>query len=164
MKDKSIELFLKNNRQLYFRKSGDQKDNNSLPDEIEVNIKQCFPWSAPGRFLSLRDEKDCEVYLIKNLNDLSELNRSAIKHHIYASKFVLEIYEIYKITDDVELRRFEVRTQQGPRVFQTKLDDWPEVKKDGRIFVRDIAGDLYLISNFNSLNSKSKKLLSTFVK
>jgi hypothetical protein len=56
-----------------------------------------------------------------------------------------------------------VRTSQGDRSFQTRLDDWPRRLPDGGLLIRDITGDLYRIADVACLDGKSRALLWAFV-
>ncbi|MFQ5699233.1 MAG: DUF1854 domain-containing protein [Myxococcota bacterium] len=38
--------------------------------EVAVRVQRCFPWSEPGRFLSLRDNDEREVALVRSPDDL----------------------------------------------------------------------------------------------
>jgi len=131
--------------------------------EVEVHIKQCFPWSGPGEFLSLRDKDDNEACLIENIHDLDAESQKIIREELSFSQFVLKVKKIVEIKEDVELRQFRVITDQGERVFQTKLEDWPEVLEHGVILIEDLAGDLFRIDNWHKLDQKSKKELSPYV-
>jgi hypothetical protein len=132
--------------------------------ETEVFVKESFPWSMPGEFLSLRDIDDNEVLLIESLEkDLDEDVKELLKAELTNSQFVLRIKEIEKIEEDVELRRFFVKTDQGKRQFQTKLEQWPEVLSDNVILIEDLAGDLFRIDNWKELDQLSRKHLSPYV-
>ncbi len=131
--------------------------------DTEVSIKQCFPWSGPDEFLSLRDSDDNEVYLIKDINELDETSQRLIQEELNFSQFVLKVSQVKKIEEDIELRQFHVVTEQGERVFQTKLEDWPEVLESGIITIQDLAGDIFRIEDWQSLDFKSKKELSAYI-
>ena len=131
--------------------------------EVSIHLKQCFPWSRPGEFLSLRDKDDNEVCLINYLDDLDEEAQELIKEELHFSQFVLNIEKIVKIEEDVELRRYLVKTKQGMRVFQTKLEDWPEVLDSGVILIEDLAGDLFRVDDWRQLDFESQKELSPYV-
>lgn len=130
---------------------------------VEVFIKECFPWHSPGRFLSLRDKEDNEVYLIEDLAELDELTRALVQAELDFSQFVLEILSIDKIEEDVELRRYLVQTEQGERIFQTKLETWPEVLDSGEVMIEDLAGDLFRIKSVLTLDEKSRQELSPYI-
>ncbi len=76
---------------------------------------------------------------------------------------MLEVVEVLEIEEDVEIRRWKVRTRQGPRRFQTALDAWPREAPTGGIVVDDVAGDLFRIPPTQELDAKSRKLVWGFM-
>jgi hypothetical protein len=77
--------------------------------------------------------------------------------------FVFELVEVFEIDEEVELRQWRVRTSQGNRTFQTRLDDWPRELPDGSLLIRDVGGDLYRLVAPEYLDRKSRTLLWAFV-
>ncbi len=128
-----------------------------------VGVHRCFPWSEPGQFLSLRDEDDREVALIVNLDDLEAGSRSALRQALLEAGFVLTVTRITDVDEEVEIRTWAVETEQGPRSFQTRLDDWPWKVPGGGIVIRDVAGDLYHIPEPDTMDQRSRKWLWAFV-
>jgi len=132
--------------------------------EKEVFIKQSFPLSHPGEFLSLRDSEDNEILMVESLNsDVSPDVKALLLEELLKSQFVLNIKEIVNIQEDVELRRFHVLTEQGSRHFQTKLEDWPEILSGETILIEDLCGDLFHIDNWKKLDKESQKKLTPYV-
>ena len=129
---------------------------------IAVLLRPCFPWSAPTRFLSLRENENKEVYLINRLEDLDEASRRAVESVLSESTFTLELTAIKKIKREYDLRLWTVETRQGPRRFQTRLDDWPRNLPDGSMVIRDLAGDLYHVATPDALDRRSARLLWSF--
>ena len=127
-----------------------------------VRVHRCFPWSEPGRFLSLRDD-DGEVALVGALEELDDPSRGDLESAIGAAGFVLEVTRIVEVDEEVEIRTWEVETRQGPRSFQTRLDDWPTTVPGGGIVIRDVAGDLYHVANPGGMDATSRKWLWAFV-
>lgn len=128
-----------------------------------VWVRRCFPWSEPTRFVSLLDDEKNEFALVPDVRALEPVSRAAIEEGLAEAGFVLEIEEIETIEEEVEIRTWEVQTRQGPRSFQTRLDDWPRGVPGGGYLIRDVAGDLYYISDPASLNERSRDLLWAFV-
>ena len=149
-----VKLYQKDNGLIYFN------DGNG---EVEVQVKQCFPWKHPQEYISLRNQDDKEVYLINNLLDLPTPYQKLIAKQLQQSMFVLDVVKIFSIEEDVELRRFHCLTEQGERTFQTKLEDWPEVINNNEILIEDLAGDLFRIHNWMMLDKKSRSFLSPYV-
>ena len=131
-------------------------------EERAVSVRRCFPWSQPARFVSLRDNDDTEVALIRTPEHLDDASREALEQALIEAAFVLCVVKIYEVEEEVEIRTWKVETKQGPRTFQTRLDDWPRELPGGGLLIRDVAGDLYHIADREALDDKSKKLLWAF--
>ena len=76
---------------------------------------------------------------------------------------MLEIERLESVEEEVEIRNWLVQTRQGPRRFQTRLDDWPRDLPGGGVLIRDLAGDLYLVADPHALDKHSRSLLWAFV-
>ena len=76
-------------------------------------VRRCFPWSAPGRFVSLRDSDDEEVALVRDLAELEPESKGALERALLEAGFVLEVEGVEEVDDEIEIRTFRVRTRQG---------------------------------------------------
>lgn len=130
---------------------------------VIVRLRQCFPWSEPGLHLSLRDDEDREVAIIDDPALLAPECQRALEQALAEAGFVLDVVRVLDIEEEVEIRQWTVETRQGPRTFQTHLDDWPRVLPAGGLLIRDVAGDLYRLAAPNAMDRKSKELLWAFV-
>ena len=101
--------------------------------------------------------------MVATLDDLEDDSRRVLEGAIVEAGFVLEVTRIDDIDEEVEIRTWKVETRQGPRSFQTRLDDWPTGVPGGGIVIRDVAGDLYHVADPNTLDERSRKWLWAFV-
>ncbi|MFT6633634.1 MAG: hypothetical protein ACJAS4_003605 [Bacteriovoracaceae bacterium] len=124
-----------------------------------VDLKPCFPNSFKDKYFSIRDKDGKEVYLIESLAQLEEINRKTIIEYLKFKTFRFEIVGIHRIEEDFGVRHFEVKTNKGDRNFQTNLDDWPTIQKDGSILIDDLFGDQYCIYNLKF----GQKLISDYI-
>jgi hypothetical protein len=131
--------------------------------ETAVRVHRCFPWSEPGRFLSLRDAENREVVMVEDLSDLDPASRAALEGTLVEAGFVLKVNRIVHVEEEVEIRTWQVETVQGERSFQTRLDDWPTDVPGGGVVIRDVAGDLYHVPDPERLDEKSRRWLWAFV-
>lgn len=132
-------------------------------EERAVRVHRCFPWSEPGRFLSLRDTDDDEFVLVSSIEDLDGGTRRVLEGAVAEAGFVLEVTRIEEVEEEIEIRRWKVDTRQGARSFQTRLDDWPTEVPGGGIVIRDVAGDLYHVTDPDGMDEKSRRWLWAFV-
>ena len=127
-----------------------------------VRVQRCFPWSAPARFLSLRDDER-ELAFVADPALLDAASRRALEDALIEAGFVLQVTQVHGIEEEVEIRRWQVETAQGPRRLATRLDDWPRALPQGGYLLRDVASDLYRIPEPARLDKKSRGLLWAFV-
>jgi hypothetical protein len=132
-------------------------------EAVAVRLRQCFPWSEPGRHLSLRDDDDEEIVLIEDPATLGAESRRALERALAEAGFVLEVTRVVAIDEEVEIRQWTVETRHGKRSFQTHLDDWPRVLPAGGLLIRDVAGDLYHLDDPRKMDRRSRELLWAFV-
>jgi len=128
-----------------------------------VRVGTCFPWSAPGTFLSLRGEDDREVALIPSLDDVDPESRAALRRALREAAFAFEITRVGSVRKEFEIRQWEVTCAEGPRTFQTKVDDFPQVLPTGELLITDVAGDVYVVHDWKALDKHSRKQLAIFV-
>ena len=95
--------------------------------------------------------------------DLDQRSRAALERALAVAGFVFEVTQVLEIEEEVEIRRWRVETEQGPRTFQTRLDDWPRTLPHGGLLIRDLAGDLYHLAAPGQLDRHSRELLWAFV-
>jgi len=149
-----LSLERRDDGQLWARRNGDER---------AVQVHRCFPWSEPGRFLSLRDSDDGEFALVSALDEVDGESRRVLEGAIAEAGFVLEVTRITEVDEEVEIRTWKVETRQGARSFQTRLDDWPTEVPGGGIVIRDVAGDLYHVANPEGMDDRSREWLWAFV-
>ncbi|MBW2415545.1 MAG: DUF1854 domain-containing protein [Deltaproteobacteria bacterium] len=128
-----------------------------------VKVCRCFPWSEPGRFVSLRDSEEEEFALVTDPSDLDEDSRQALEAALVEAGFVLEIEVIHNVEEEIEIRCWQVRTAQGERAFQTPRDEWPREVPGGGLLIRDVAGDLFCIRDPDALDRDSQRHLWAFI-
>lgn len=132
-------------------------------EECAVRVRRAFPWSEPARFISLRDAADREFALVAEPANLDSGSRRALEAALAAAGFVFVVTAVYEIEEEVEIRTWRVTTRQGARTFQTRLDDWPRPLRGGGLLIRDVAGDLYQITDLAALDDRSRELLWAYV-
>jgi hypothetical protein len=137
--------------------------DSSATGETHVSAKACFPWSDPERYISIRDEEGDEVVLLRDLGELDDASRGAVRRSLAEASFVMEIVAVESVEDEFEVRHWKVTTDAGARSFQTKLDEWPREMPDGALLIHDIAGDLYRVADVDALDPASRTLFKPFV-
>jgi len=65
--------------------------------ERAVWVRRCFPWSAPARLLSLRDDDDTEFALVRDPGELDAASRLVLEEALVAAGFVFEVTRVTAI-------------------------------------------------------------------
>jgi hypothetical protein len=131
--------------------------------ERAVWVRRCFPWSQPGRLVSLRDDDEQEFALVDDPARLDPASQQVLEAALATAGFVFEVTRVLAIEEEVEIRHWQVVTRQGARTFQTRLDAWPRALPHGGLLLRDVAGDLYHVAQPSALDKHSRALLWAFV-
>src|SRR2546427_2775522 len=74
--------------------------------ERVVWVRRCFPWSEPGRFVSLRDEDDNELALVGDPAELDPASRRVLEEAMAAAGFVFEVTRGMAIEGEGEIRHW----------------------------------------------------------
>ena len=115
------------------------------------------------RIESLRDPDKNEIALIRDPTELDPESRAVLNDALASAGFAFQVVGIHDVEEEVEIRRWDVSTEQGRRTFQTSRDTWPRELSAGGYVIRDVAGDLYHIGSPDALDESSRKLLWAFV-
>ncbi|MBA4387061.1 MAG: hypothetical protein C0404_03710 [Verrucomicrobia bacterium] len=150
---------------LDLRENGDarlllrQADEKGIIQEIPVQAVCCFPWSQNRAFISLRDDKGHEVRMIEDMDQVMPETRKLIEGHLVRRLFIPRITSVESITEQMELFLWKVVTDAGPRSFLTASNESPRSLGGGRVLIKDVGNDLYLVESPDSMNERSRKLL-----
>lgn len=128
-----------------------------------VSVRRLFPWSGAGTHVSLRDDENQEFAFVAESAGLGPESVEVLDDALRMAGFVLEVTRVLEVDEEIEIRVWRVETRQGPRVFQTRLDDWPRELPGGGILIRDVAGDLYHVPDPDALDRRSRETLWAFV-
>lgn len=154
----SLDLFRRADGRLVLRQTRDGK-----PGETPVQVACCFPWSRPGEFVSLRDDKGREQVLVERLPGVPPPARALIEEELAQRVFVPRITGVEAIAEQAELFHWQVRTSSGPRSFLTARSDYLRSLPGGKVLIKDVANDLYLVENPGALDARSRKLLWVYL-
>jgi hypothetical protein len=130
---------------------------------IPVQVRPCFPWSEPTKYITLRDYENRELALVEDPATLDADSYAALESGLAVSGFVFRIQRIESVEVEFEIRNWTVTTEQGERIFQTRLDEWPRRMPGGGFLLRDVAGDMFYIPILKELDAHSRELLSGYV-
>src|SRR5262249_60768340 len=89
---------------------------------IPTRLRQCFPWSQPHRHISLRDAEDREIVLVEDPAKLPPESRRALEQALAEAAVVREVTRVLDIDEEVEIRQWQVETENRPAVLPPHPD------------------------------------------
>lgn len=126
--------------------------------------RRLFPVSDTQHYISLLDDKEKEVALVRDVAELDEESAAAL-----AACFG-EFYRIPYITRVLETREkfgsltFVVETDHGGPVTFRIRNRHSDIKASGtRVLIRDASDNRYEIPNYEMLDAASKRLLFPYL-
>src|SRR5258705_10344904 len=108
--------------------------------ERAVRVRRCFPWSAPARLLSLRDDDDTEFALVRDPGELDAASRLVLEEALVAAGFVFEVTRVTAIDEEGEIRHWQGGTPPGPRAVSTRARRGARPPPPGGFFVPGAGG------------------------
>lgn len=132
-------------------------DEMSLPEAI---VRQAFPLSEPGAFLSIQDSSGTEVGVLRSLAELDEASRRAVAQDLDRRYFTPRISRILVLKQDAGMWLFEVETQRGHSTFYVR--NWRDSAHEigiGRLQINSLDGQRFEIRDLDKLDAKSRRLL-----
>ena len=126
---------------------------------VPARAARCFPWTAPDRFVVLRDEQDAEIVTIENLSDLSPPSRAALVQWLAAHTFIPKVSRVVSVREGNAAILFVFDTDRGRQ--QVKVREREDLRPlaDGRTLVRDTDGITYELPPWDQLDDESRHQL-----
>jgi hypothetical protein len=125
-------------------------------DVMGVRIRRAFPWSRPGRSISIRNGEGKELLLIEDLESLPQGTRQAIVDALADTSFIPRITRIELIDTTFEHQEWRVQTDRGPAFFRVQEREDVRFLGDGRFRVKDADGNVYELPRLEKLDEHSR--------
>jgi hypothetical protein len=146
----SFELFADEQGRLVLRRPG--KD-----DVVDVRLRRAFPWTMPGRLVSVRDSEGKELLLIDSLEQLDAGRRKVIESALADASFVPRIVGVEDVDVRFGYQQWKVRTDRGPAQFRVQEREDIRFLPDGRFRIKDADGTVYEMVSLADLDEVSRR-------
>lgn len=132
-------------------------------DVVDVRVARAFPWSKPGRFLSVRSSEGRELLIIDDLSAVPAGVRDAIERYFAANTFIPRIERVDDLDTQHGYQLWKVLTDRGPVEFRVQEREDVRFLPDGRYTVRDVDGNLYELPRRDQLDEASRRRLEVLI-
>ena len=135
-------------------------ENGNVFTDLEP--RRLFPITDLNRYITLLDEKEKEIALIKEMSSLNEESAKAVNGCFEDFYMIPKILSVVDISDKFGVLKWTVITDRGEISFSIRNRHSDiKVLYDGRVLIRDNNDNRYEIENLAELDKRSRSLLSS---
>ena len=147
------------------------KNAEGETEEFErVVIRRSFPVTAPNEFLSVREPdskkkgRGKEIGMIRRMADLSAEAQALLNEELDRRYFTPEITRITGMKEKFGYSYWEVQTSSGKISFvMTNPSSNIRTLEDGRVFIHDIDGNCFAITDPAKLDKASFRHIEIYM-
>ena len=132
---------------------------------LEVKPVMGFPLTDSENYVSFYEmidgKRENEIGIIEDIDKLDSESKKLLKSELKREYFMPRITKINTMTEAHGVMKFDVETEKGRRVFETRYKEDIRRISGGRIVIRDADGNRYEIRNQHELDNRSMNLIDT---
>ena len=132
-------------------------------DATDVRIRRSFPWSKPGRYISVRSSEGKELTLIDDVDALSPTVRGVIERSLGASVLIPKIMRVDHVDVRFGFQQWAVQTDHGPIEFRVQEREDIRFMNDGRFSIKDADGNVYELAPLDTLDEHSRRAVEVII-
>lgn len=119
-----------------------------------------FPMSLGDQYISIRDMKENELGIIKNLNKLDKDSRKLLQDEIQKRYFTPVIKQVKSIREKMGVVEWEVETDRGAKKFLTRRIHHSLEETQNGFIIKDVENNRYEVRNYSDLDARSLSIVS----
>jgi hypothetical protein len=132
--------------------------------EKRVTLFRQFPFDLLWEYISVLDEDEHELGIVKNLALFDEATRSLLENELKKRYYSVTVTAIHSVKERFGFSYWRVNTNEGEKSFTLK-DTSKSIStvNQERIFFTDADGNRYEIPDINALDAKSRRCLELYI-
>ena len=140
----------------------------TLPDGTsyeELEPRKLFPFTNETKYITLLEKGEKELAIIRDIDDLDEISRKAIQECFKEYYMIPHIQKVLECYDKFGMLKWKVETDRGTVSFRIKNrhSDIKHLPGGHRIIIRDSNDNRYEIEDYTKLDSRSARLLFSYL-
>ena len=139
----------------------------TMPDGTvydDVEMRRLFPISDKDHYVSLIDQNEHEIAMIREYTDISPESAAAVKACFNDYYLIPKITKVTECNDSTGMLKMTVETDHGTATFRIRNRHNDMKIFDGdRVLIRDSNDNRYEIEDLNKLDKKSWLLIASFL-
>ena len=138
-----------------------EKENGEILRELEP--KQLFPMTRPNEYISLLEDGNREVAVIRSLQELSAESAQALEDCFREIYLIPKIRKVTHCSAKFGTMNFTVETDKGIVSFRIRNTNSDIKTLGNRILFRDSNDNRYELPDIRKLDAQSLKLLYPYI-
>lgn len=132
--------------------------------ELRVSLRRNFPLEELWSFLSVLDEKEEEVGMIRDLSQFGKAEEELLRAELERRYYAPVILKILSLKERFGFSYWKVETAEGKMEF-TLRDTYKSLVRLGgnRVFVLDVDGNRFVIPDLTALDRKSYRKIELYL-
>ncbi len=139
----------------------------TMPDGTvyeKVELRRLFPISDRDRYVSLIDENEHEIAMIRSFDDVSEDSAAAVRACFNDYYLIPKILKITECSDSTGMLKISAITDHGETSFRIRNRHYDmKIYDNNRVIIRDSDDNRYEIEDLAKLDRKSWLLIASFL-
>ena len=131
---------------------------------LRVKIVRAAPLSYPEQFISILDEKDVEICMIKDLAEVELDTRALIEEELEKRYLTSIVKRVISIRSEYGTSYWDVETDRGNREFViqnvSENAQWPSER---RLLLLDVDGNRFEIPDLDALDVRSRTMIENLL-
>ncbi|MCL2406974.1 MAG: DUF1854 domain-containing protein [Defluviitaleaceae bacterium] len=158
-----------NKAKFYFSKGGFCALKYGNEDHPHVTLKRALPVGSASEYVSVYDNDNKEIGIIRSLNELSGDNLKIVTEELDKRYFCPFILEIKSVKDKLGYVYTELLLGESRDKAHTKSCALKDVSKNvrplgnGAVIIFDVDGNRYLVKDIEKLDKASRKRLEPYL-
>ncbi|WP_419874687.1 DUF1854 domain-containing protein [Candidatus Pristimantibacillus sp. PTI5] len=121
-----------------------------------VTLARCFPYTKPGKFISVRSADGSEIAMIQDVNFLAEESLQAVREELDRNYMIPVIKQILSVRKRGSEWHLQVDTNYGPAALDLEnLHENIQPVTDSRWLVTDREGRRFELSDPGQMDARS---------
>lgn len=130
----------------------------------ELIVYRCFPFQYELAYISIRDDKDAELGIVRDVGELDPESAAELERELQLRYFLPKVTRVDSVKSKSGLWLWELQTHLGPtRMAMRNLHEHIQYPGGSRIILTDMNGKRCEIADWQALDPHSRKQLEEIV-
>lgn len=136
-------------------------DGDGYEDKGIVTLRRMFPFDEPYTMISVLDEREEEIGIIRDINEFSSAD--FLKEELEKIYFMPIIKSIRSMKERFGYSNFKTVTDRGNLEFTVNDIYKSMLKKGAGVIITDVDGNRYAIPDVSALDKKSYRMIELYM-